>query len=204
MMDEINNYSNSYYRTTDERQEQEQIDVSGVQVERISKFLLECPEAALNVHKYLQKKYCNQQELNQPINSTPKRGHPLDDSGKSSNNGNGQRQRPRKRFQRSKEKDNIDSQQEFTTQPQQQSIPSSSNVQQTASQNVNQRQRISFDQLKHAVSSNLPCFHIQWASDADRNNIPSAIHASDLIFKELQNNGVKINRFTLVGWEVKN
>jgi hypothetical protein len=198
-INEINNYSNSCHRTNDERQEQEQLDVSGVQVERISKFLLECPEAAFNVHKYLQKNYSNQQELNQPINSTPKRGHPLDDSGRSSNNGNGQRQQPRKRFQRSKEKYSNAAQQDSTTQPQQQSIPSSSNVQQTSSQNVNQRKRISFDQLKHAVSSNLPSFHIQWASDSDRNKIPSAIHASDLIFKELQNNGVKINRFTLVG-----
>jgi hypothetical protein len=203
MMDEINeinNFSNSCYRTTDGRQEQEQIDVSGVQVEQISKFLLEFPEAALNVHKYLQKNYYNQQELNQPINSTPKRGHPLDDSVRSANNENGQRQRPRKRFQRNKEKYNDAAQQDFTTQPQQQSIPSSSKVQQTSSQNVNQRKSIAFDQLKHAVSSNLPCFHIQWASDANRNNIPSAIQASDLIFKELQNNGVKINRFTLVGW----
>ncbi len=203
MMDEINeinNFSNSCYRTTDERQEQEQIDVARVQVERISKFLLEYPKATLNVHKYLQKNYSNQQELNQPINSTPKHGLLLDDSGRSSTIGNGQRQRPRKRFQRSKEKYINAAQQDFTTQSQQQSFPSSSNVQQSLSQNVNQHKRISFDQLKHAVSFNLPCFHIQWALNADRNNIPSAIHASDLIFKELQNNGVKIDRFVLVGW----
>ncbi|CAF4634274.1 unnamed protein product, partial [Rotaria sp. Silwood2] len=37
-------------------------------------------------------------------------------------------------------------------------------------------------------------------SNADRNSIPSAIHASDLIFKELELNGVLINRFSLVGW----
>ncbi|CAF1232298.1 unnamed protein product [Rotaria sordida] len=93
--------------------------------------------------------------------------------------------------------------QQSTTQFQQQSIPSSFNVQQASDQNVNQRKRTSFDQLKHVVSSNLPCFHVQWVSDADRNDIPSAIHASNLIFKELQTNGVKINPFTLVGWASK-
>ncbi|CAM4739704.1 unnamed protein product [Rotaria magnacalcarata] len=61
------------------------------------------------------------------------------------------------------------------------------------------RKRISFNQLKHAVSSNLPCCFIEFTSDADRNSIPTAIHASDLILKELQSKGVLINRFTLVG-----
>jgi hypothetical protein len=203
MMEEINennNYVNSYCGTLGGRHEPEQIEVSGVQVEQISKFLLECPEAALNVHKYLQKNYSNQHEPNQPTNSTPKRDLPLDDSERSSNNENGQYERPRKRFQRNKEKHVFTAQQEGTTQPQQQSISPSSNVQQPLSQNVNQRKRISFDELKHAVSSNLPCFYIQWELDTDRKKIPSAIKASDLILKELQKNGVKINRFTLVGW----
>ncbi|CAF3968858.1 unnamed protein product [Rotaria sp. Silwood2] len=120
------------------------------------------------MHKYLQKNYSNQQQLNQPINFTPKHGHPLDESGGSTNNENSRRQHPMKEI--------------------------------SANQNVDQHKRVSFDQLKHAISSNLPCFHIQWSSDVNRNNIPSAIHASDLILKELQTNGVKINRFTLVGW----
>jgi hypothetical protein len=199
-INEINNYADDRGHTTDRHQEQEHIDGSDVQVEQISKFLLECPEAALNVHMYLQKNYFNQQARNQPSNSTPKRVHPLDDSGRSSNNGIGQYIRPRKRFQRSKDKYIMNTYQEFTTQPQQQVIPSYAIEQQTSSQKDNQRKRIPFDQLKHAVSSNLPCFHIQWASNTDRNKIPSAIHASELVFKELQSNGVKINRFTLVGW----
>ena len=49
-------------------------------------------------------------------------------------------------------------------------------------------------------SSNLPCFHVQFAADADRKAIPSALHASDMILNELQSNGVVINRFTLIGW----
>jgi hypothetical protein len=36
--------------------------------------------------------------------------------------------------------------------------------------------------------------------DADRNNLPSALHASDQILKELHSKGVLISRFTLVGW----
>ena len=46
-------------------------------------------------------------------------------------------------------------------------------------------------------------FFIEFTSDADRNSIPTALHASDLILKELQSKGVLINRFTLVGWAGK-
>ena len=117
MTEEIINYSNDGNHTVLQHQKQLNI-ISGEQVEWISKFLLECPEAALNLHKYLQKNYSNQQQqqqqLNQPNNSTPKRGHPLDDSGGSTNNGNGRRQHPRKRFQQSKEKYINAAQQEFT------------------------------------------------------------------------------------------
>lgn len=199
MTEEITNYSNKDYQTVREQQEQ-QDSITGEQVGWISKFLLECPEAAQNVHKYLQKKYSNVQQPNQQLNSTPKRVHPLDDSGESPNNGSGRRQRPRKKFQQNNEYYMQGTQQEVRSHPQQQSLTSSTVAQQTSNPNLNQRKRLSFDQLKHAVSSNLPCFHIQWASDANRDNIPSAIHASDLILKELQKNGIKINRFTLVGW----
>ncbi|CAF4474448.1 unnamed protein product, partial [Rotaria magnacalcarata] len=44
---------------------------------------------------------------------------------------------------------------------------------------------------------------IEFTSDADRTSIPTAIHASDLILKELQSKGVLINRFTLVDWTGK-
>ncbi|CAM4884716.1 unnamed protein product [Rotaria socialis] len=43
-------------------------------------------------------------------------------------------------------------------------------------------------------------FFIEFTSDADRHSIPTALHASDLILKELQSNGVLINKFALVGW----
>jgi hypothetical protein len=54
--------------------------------------------------------------------------------------------------------------------------------------------------LKNAVSSNLRCFHIQFASDTNRNIVPLALHASDLMFQKLKTNSAGISRFTLVGW----
>jgi hypothetical protein len=190
MMDEINNHPNIGHHSVNEHQKQD--GISGVQVEWISKFLSDCPEAAQNVHKYLQQNYSNQQQqLIQPVNSTPKRGHPLDESGGSVNNGNVRHKYPRRGFQ-----------QDTRTKSQQHASPVSSNAQQqqVSNQNVTERRRIPFEQLKHAVSSNLPCFHIQFSSEVDRNTVPSALQASDFIFKELQKNGVIVNRFTLVGW----
>ncbi|CAF4358368.1 unnamed protein product, partial [Rotaria sordida] len=97
----------------------EQDSISNVQVGFISRFLSECPEAALRVHKFLQTNYSKsnqQQQIVQPVNSTPKRGHPLDDSGSSINNGRGRRKYSRKGI------DN-NAQQDINLQPQQ---PSSS------------------------------------------------------------------------------
>ena len=90
--EEINNYPNypnNSYRTTDDYHKQQQNVVTGGQLEQISKFLLECPEAALNVHKYLQKHYGDQQQqLFTSVNPTSKRDRPLDDSGESISNEN--------------------------------------------------------------------------------------------------------------------
>ena len=88
--------------------------------------------------------------------------------------------------------------------PQLSLLPSDVQLQQRVSnQIVKQRKHLSFEQLKYAVSSNLLCFHVQFAADIDRKAIPSALHASDMILNELQSNGVVINRFTLVGWSGK-
>jgi hypothetical protein len=147
-----------------------------------------------DVHKFLEKNFINQQQSH----PTPQRGHPLDEGERSSNNEFNQQQRPRKRFQRSGENGNNKTQQ-VISRTQQQFITSSPRAQQTTNQMVTQCKRIPFDQLKHAVSSNLPCFHIQWELNAENNNIPSAIQASNLILKELEKNGVEINQFTLFG-----
>ncbi|CAF4284693.1 unnamed protein product, partial [Rotaria sordida] len=166
----------------------EQDSISNVQVGFISRFLSECPEAALRVHKFLQTNYSKsnqQQQIVQPVNSTPKRGHPLDDSGSSINNGRGRRKYSRKGI------DN-NAQQDINLQPQQPSSSMSSGERQHQEINhaTTNRKRISFNQLKHAVSSNLSCFFIEFSSDADRHSIPTALHASDLILKELQSKGV--------------
>ncbi|CAF1097733.1 unnamed protein product [Rotaria sp. Silwood1] len=155
------------------------------------------------MQKYYSKS--NQQlQLVQPVNSTPKRGHTLDESG-SSINGRGRRKYPRRGIDNNAQKNSHNVEQEINLQSQQPSSPRSSD--QRKYQEINQattnRKRISFNQLKHAVSSNLPCFFIEFKSDADRNSIPTALQASDLILKELQSKEVLINRFILVGWSGK-
>ncbi|CAM4775474.1 unnamed protein product [Rotaria magnacalcarata] len=172
----------------------------------ISRFLSECLEAALSVHTFLQTNYSKsnqQQQIVQPVNSTPKRGHPLDESGSSINNGRGRRKYPRKGIDSNAHKQSQFTQQEINLQPQQPSSSSTSSgerQQQVINQASTNRKRISFNQLKHAVSSNLPCFFIDFTSDADRHSIPTALHASDLILKELQSEGVLIKKFILIGW----
>ncbi|CAF4383168.1 unnamed protein product, partial [Rotaria sp. Silwood2] len=204
MTEAINQGSNSNHQAANEYQIIEQDNLSNVQVEQISDFLRECPEAALNVHKYLQKKYSNKQQQSiQPLNSTPKRTHPLDESASSVNDSRGHRKHPRRGFNSNKQIDTQDDQQTIIQQQsQRRSSPVSSNMhqQQIRTENNVKQKRFPVEQLKYAVSSNLPCFHIEFNSNVDRNNIPSAIHASDLILKELQLNGVLINRFSLVGW----
>ena len=207
MTEEKRNYPISNQSTVIESRKQQINGASGVQVEWISKFLSECPEAATNVHKYLEKNYSNQQlSYSQQLNSTPnpKRGHPLDESGGSLKSGNGRHKHPRNDTQRNTQND-LHQQHDINAQTYQHWIaPSSERPQhgydRDQNRNAPQHKRLPFDQLKHAVSSNLPCFHIQFTSETNRNKIPSALQASDIVFKELQSNGVRINRFTLVGW----
>ena len=188
----INNCPNNDHHPSGNDYEILEQGSSNVQVHHISRFLLECPEAALSVHKYLQKNYAKsnqQQQFVQPVNSTPKRGRPLDESGGSINNGREHRKYPRKETQESSSPMLSDERQQ-------------DRQQQEMKLAATNRKRISFNQLKHAVSSNLPCFFIEFISD-DRNSIPTALHASDLILKELKSKGVLINSFTLVGWAGK-
>ncbi|CAF1520416.1 unnamed protein product, partial [Adineta steineri] len=99
MAEAINIDPNEDLQSGKEYETLEQGSISNVQVELITRFLSECPQAALNVHKYLQKNYSKsnqQQQIVQPVNSTPKREHPLDESGSSINNGRGRRKYPRK------------------------------------------------------------------------------------------------------------
>ncbi|CAF3822288.1 unnamed protein product, partial [Rotaria sp. Silwood1] len=128
MTEVINNDSNTNHQRADEYHIMEQDNVSNVQIGQISKFLLECPEAALNVHKYLQRKYSNQQQqIIPPLNSTPKCSHPLDDSGGSVNNDSGHRKHPRRSINNNKQRYTDNVQQTISQQSQQLSSAMSSN-----------------------------------------------------------------------------
>ncbi|CAF4247293.1 unnamed protein product [Rotaria magnacalcarata] len=142
MAQAINIGSNINHPSGNEYEIFEEGSVPNVQVELISKFLSECPGAA-----------SSQQQFVQPVNSTPKRGRPLDESGGSINNGKERRKYPRRGTDSNAQKHSHNVQQEITQQPQQSSSAMSSNERQH--QEINQatttnRKRISFNQLKHA------------------------------------------------------
>ncbi|CAF1598288.1 unnamed protein product [Rotaria magnacalcarata] len=113
-----NNDHNNDHLSGNEYEILEQGSISNVQVESISRFLSECPEAALSVHKFLQtncSKSNQQQQIVQPVNSTPKRGHPLDESGSSINNGRGRRKYPRKGWSGEKLKLGVNNKEDYAT-----------------------------------------------------------------------------------------
>ena len=113
----INNYPNNSYRTIDDYHKQQQDVVTGDQLEQISKFLLECPEAALNVHKYLPKRYGDQQQqLFTPVNPTSKRDRLLDDSGGSIPNRSRRREQRRRGYHQNTQNYTHDAQQDMSTQ----------------------------------------------------------------------------------------
>ncbi|CAF4584524.1 unnamed protein product, partial [Rotaria socialis] len=124
-----NNGHNNDHLSGNEYEILEQGSISNVQVESISRFLSECPEAALSVHKFLQTNYFKsnqQQQIVQPVNSTPKSGHPLDESGSSINSGRGHRKYPQKGIASNANKQSQHVQQEINLQPQQPSSSTSS------------------------------------------------------------------------------
>jgi hypothetical protein len=63
--------------------------------------------------------------------------------------------------------------------------------------------RLPFDQLKYAVSSNLPCFLVEYDPSIPARNLPSAITASKMIEDHFRKQNVRIGNFTLVGWAGK-
>ncbi|CAF2064052.1 unnamed protein product [Rotaria magnacalcarata] len=141
----------------------EQEFISNVQIGSISRSLSDYPKATLSVHKFLQTncfKSNQQQRIMQPVNSTPECGHLLDESGSSIHNGKGRRKYPRKYIDNNTHKQSQNVQQEINLQPQQPSSSMSSGERhhQVINHASTNRKRISFNQPKHAVSSNLPCF----------------------------------------------
>ncbi|CAF2735753.1 unnamed protein product, partial [Rotaria sp. Silwood2] len=60
--------------------------------------------------------------------------------------------------------------------------------------------KIPFDQIKRAVSSNLPCFYVVFNRSTNTQQIPSAFNIAEKIVENLKQEGVQMNRFTFVGW----
>ncbi|CAF4522711.1 unnamed protein product [Rotaria sp. Silwood2] len=60
--------------------------------------------------------------------------------------------------------------------------------------------KIPFDQVKRAISSNLPCFYISFHPTNEDQKVPSAFNAADQVFEYLKQQNVQINRFSFVGW----
>ncbi|CAF1245372.1 unnamed protein product [Rotaria magnacalcarata] len=179
-----NNGHNNDHLSGNEYEILEKESISNVQVGFISRFLSECLEAALSVHMFLQTNYSKSNQQQQIV---------------------GRRKYPRKGIDSNANKQSQYVQQDINLQPQQ--PPSSTSSGERQHQVINQastnRKRISFNQLKYMVSSNLQCVFIEFTSNADRHCIPTALHESDLILKKLQSKDVLNNKFTLVGWSGK-
>ncbi|CAF3546671.1 unnamed protein product [Rotaria sp. Silwood1] len=60
--------------------------------------------------------------------------------------------------------------------------------------------KIHFDQVKRAVSSNLPCFYMSFHPTNTDQKVPSAFKAADQVFEYLKQKNVQIDRFSFVGW----
>ncbi|CAF5011140.1 unnamed protein product, partial [Rotaria magnacalcarata] len=104
---------------------------------------------------------------------TPKRGRPLNDSGGS-----------------------------ISSAPKQHKASKGIRMQMEDRAAINQQQRKSlpFDQLKRAVSSNLPCFFIEFEQSSTSQRVPSAFEARNIIEKHFKEQKLNIQHFSLVGW----
>ena len=108
--------------------------------------------------------------------STPKRDRPLNDS-----NGS------------------------ISTIPKQQKTSQHNPTQTEVTTMTNQRIRkpLPFFQLKRAVSSNLPCFFVEFEQATSLHSLPSAFEARSIIEKHFNEHNIIIQQFSLVGWSGK-
>jgi len=81
--------------------------------------------------------------------------------------------------------------------------PSKTQREQTTTTNDQQRKSLPFDQLKRAVSSNLPCFYIDFDQSTTAQRLPSAFEARNFIEKHFKEHNIRIHHFSLVGWANK-
>ncbi|CAF3943921.1 unnamed protein product [Rotaria sp. Silwood2] len=79
------------------------------------------------------------------------------------------------------------------------SVPYEQRSGDTTSKSAHQR-KIPFEQVKRAISSNLPCFYITFNHVDTSQRVPSAFNAAEQIVQHLKQQDIRINRFTFVGW----
>ncbi|CAF1313880.1 unnamed protein product [Rotaria sp. Silwood1] len=106
--------------------------------------------------------------------STPKRGQPLNDSGGSISSAPKQHKSNKGTFME---------------------------IEESTTANQQQRKSLPFDQLKRAVSSNLPCFFIEFVQSNTSLQFPSAFEAGTVIEKHFKEQKVNIQHF--ISWMVK-
>jgi hypothetical protein len=66
--------------------------------------------------------------------------------------------------------------------------------------NQQQRNSLSFDQLKHAISSTLPYFYVEFIQSTTVHRLTSAFENRNMIEKYLEEQNVQIQQFSLVRW----
>ena len=72
-----------------------------------------------------------------------------------------------------------------------------------ATSNQQQRRTLPMEQLKRAVSSNLPCFFVDFKQTSADQHLPSAFEARQIIEQHFIDHNVFIQKFSLVGWSGK-
>jgi hypothetical protein len=65
------------------------------------------------------------------------------------------------------------------------------------STNNQQQKSLPFDQLKRAVSSNLPCFYIEFDQPTNVHQLPSTFEARNVIEDYFKEHNIRIQQFSL-------
>lgn len=165
-------------------------------LEEMITYIRQNPNVAHNVHQQLiQAPY--QKHLNNPIDSstpqTPKRN--LD----SSDNDDAQILKQQRILSNGKQKNNGQMNPSIAPNSALMSNnhPAPKHPYQQVSEEQQQR-RLPFEQLKRAVSSNLPCFLIEYDQEVNSKNRPSDVSAASIIEDHFKQHGISIT-FSLVG-----
>ena len=168
--------------------------VGAYNLEEMIAYIRQNPNAALDIHQHLtQVTYLH--HLNPPTeSSTPKRD--LD----ASDNDNAQVSKQQRVLSNGKQKNTRQMNVSIASNVAHRSSNNHINLlgqpqQQTSEQ---QYRRLPFEQLKRAVSSNLPCFFIEYDQAHNPKNRPSDVSAASLIEDHFKQQGISVT-FSLVG-----